>query len=129
MAADEPSWTLSDAWVLTAIAVYADPGCTLTELMSAADAMNHAIIDEGELAQGVGRLSASGLVTVVGDLFTLTGPGRALAARRRGGLMGQVQSVHSLLRQVDLQDGRWQVPPEALDAAYAAYKLRLSGSG
>ena len=124
MATSAPSWDFSDAWVLTAIAVHEAP-CSLTDVVSAADAMNHAIVMASELSQAIGRLSASGLVTVNGDQFALTDRGQALASRRKGGLIGQVKSVAALLRHVDLRDGRWPVPAGALDAAFAAYQSRL----
>lgn len=119
------SWEFSDAWVLTAIAVYGRP-CTLTDVLAAADAMNHAILTDDELAQAIGRLTASGLVTVTDGHFALTSSGGTLTARRKGGLIGQVKSVQALLRQVDLRDGRWPLPAGALDAAFSEYKLRLS---
>jgi hypothetical protein len=125
VATSEPSWDFSDAWVLTAIAVH-DAPCSLTDVISAADAMNHAIVMDDELAQAIGRLSASGMVTVTEDQFALTDRGQALTSRRKGGLIGQVKSVQALLRQVDLRDGRWPVPAGALDAAFVAYKSRLS---
>lgn len=124
MTTDEPSWVFSDAWVFTAIAVYDLAGCGLTDVLAAGDAMNHAILTEDELAQGVGRLAASGLVSVEGDCFALTTRGQALASRRKGGLMGQVTSVQALLRQVDLREGRWPVSAGTLDAAQTAYKRR-----
>jgi hypothetical protein len=127
MVTSEPTWGFSDAWVLTAIAVH-DAPCSLMDVVSAADAMNHAIVMDDELDQAIGRLSASGLVTVTEDQFALTDRGRALASRRKGGLIGQVKSVQGLLRQVDLQEGRWPVPAGALDAAVTAYKLRMSNS-
>lgn len=127
MAISEPSWDFSDAWVLTAIAVYGAP-CSLTDVVSAADAMNHLIIEDDELSQAVGRLTASGLVTVTDDHFALTDRGQALASRRKGGLIGQVESVQGLLRRVDLQEGQWPVPAGALDAAVAAYKSRMGDS-
>lgn len=127
MSTSEPSWDFSDAWVLTAVAVY-DAPCSLTDVVSAADAMNHAIVMDDELAQAIGRLTASGLVTVTDDHFALTDRGQALASRRKGGLIGQVKSVQGLLRQVDLQEARWPVPAGALDAAFTAYKLRMSNS-
>ena len=125
MTTDEPSWFFSDAWVFTAIAVRDLASCALTDVIAAADAMNHAILTEDELAQGVGRLAASGLVSVEGDRFALTAQGQALGSRRQGGLMGPVKSVQTLLQGVDLKEGRWPLAAETLDAACKAYKRRL----
>ncbi|HEX8079562.1 MAG TPA: hypothetical protein VF557_05095, partial [Jatrophihabitans sp.] len=75
-----------------------------------------------EVSQGVGRLEASGLMTVSGTCFALTSDGRALVARRTGGLFGQVRLVEALLRRHDLVDRRWRVPEGALDAAVDAYQ-------
>ncbi len=127
--ADEPAWTFGDAWVLTAIAMHGDEGCDLAGLLSAADASNHAILDEDEVSQGVGRLVASGLVTVEGQHFALTPLGKVVAGKRRGGLIGQVRSMHGLLAKQRLTEGSWRVPAGSLDAAYAAYISRTGSSG
>lgn len=76
------------------------------------------------MSQGIGRPEASGLVAVQDGHFSLTPEGQDLAARRKGGMFGQVRSVQALLERKDLRDERWIVPAGALDAAYAAYSAR-----
>ena len=127
MATEGPGWQFADAWVLTAIAVHGEAGCDLTGLLAAGDAINHAILTDAEVSQGIGRLEASGLVAVQDGHFSLTPDGQDLASRRKGGMIGQVRSVEALLKRKDLTDKRWRVPAGALEAAYAAYSGRHRG--
>lgn len=124
VANEQTSWQFADAWVFTAIAVHRDAGCDLSGLLAAGDAINHAILADDEVSQGIGRLEASGLVAVQDGHFSLTPEGQDLAARRKGGMFGQVRSVQALLKRKDLRDELWIVPAGALDAAYAAYSAR-----
>ncbi len=117
-------WAFSDAWVMTGVAISGDDGCDLTGLIAAADRCNHAILTTNELAQGVGRLAASGLLAHDDTTFRLTDEGRRLADRRQGNMFSQVSSVHRLLAGAPLTEGRWAVTDEQVDAAYAAYIKR-----
>jgi len=64
----------SDAWLLQAIAVAAsrDGSATLTEILGAADAVNHAMPTDEELHGGFSRLTAAGFVTEIDGRFGLT---------------------------------------------------------
>ncbi|HEX8081399.1 MAG TPA: hypothetical protein VF557_14405, partial [Jatrophihabitans sp.] len=63
MTTENQGWQFADAWVFTAVAISGDSGCDLTDLVAAADGINHAILTADEVSQGVGRLEASGLMT------------------------------------------------------------------
>jgi hypothetical protein len=125
---DGAAWTFSDAWVFTAVAVAGGDGCDLAELIAAADACNHAVLTTEELAQGVGRLTASALVAHDGPRFRLTAEGQELAARREGNMFSQVESVQRLLAEAPLTEGRWKMTSDDVDAAYSTYLRRQRGS-
>jgi hypothetical protein len=124
---DGAAWTFSDAWVMTGVAIAGDDGCDLAELIAAADACNHAILTADELTQGVGRLTASGLLAHDDTRFRLTAVGQQLAARRQGSMFSQVDSVRRLLAEVPLTKGGWSVSSEDIDSAYATYIKRQRG--
>lgn len=117
-------WAFSDAWLMTGVAISGDDGCDLPGLIAAADCCNHAILMTNELAQGVGRLAASGLLAHDDTTFRLTDEGKRLADRRKGSMFSQVNSVHRLLAGAPLTEGRWAVTDQQVDVAYAAYMKR-----
>jgi hypothetical protein len=121
MASETSAWDFSDAWIMTAVAINGEQGCDLAELIGAADACNHALLTDEELSRGVGRLVASGLLSHDGGRFHLTDAGRALASRRKGGMIGQVTSMEKLLARQPVTEGRWNVAPEVVSAAVRTY--------
>lgn len=123
---DQSNWTFADAWVLTAVAVSPSP-CTLTELVAAADGINHAILLDAEVDGAVGKLLGSGLLDVTPDLaLNLTPKGSALVLRRHGSLFTQVDSVLALLASVTVGDPQFSLPPGAMQHAVDAYLDRHS---
>ncbi|WP_369374452.1 hypothetical protein AB1046_08950 [Promicromonospora sp. Populi] len=103
----------------------AGAGHTLTDVIASGDACNHAIFTDEELAVGVGRLVASGLMQhATPDRLKLTPAGVKLARRRKGGLIEQVGSVLRLLGSVELVEGRWDVQADSIAAAVRAYQDR-----
>lgn len=56
-------WSFKDAWLLTALGQFGRAGCELTELLGAADALNHDVPSSQDLERGLGRLIASGLAS------------------------------------------------------------------
>lgn len=117
------AWTPADAWVMTSVAGAAEPA--LSDMIAFGDACNYAIFTNEELAIGVGRLVASGLMEpATSDRLTLTPSGVELADRRTGGLFGQVDSVLRLLSHVELVEGRWDVEVDSVTAAIRAYQDR-----
>jgi hypothetical protein len=123
----EGTWRMADAWILAAIATTAHP-CTLASLVATADGINHSIVLGAEIEHAVRHLVASDLITVSADLrFTLTAKGAALAARRRGGLFGQVDSLFDLLRRSPTaRPVDWHLPEGVLDAAVSDYMHRMT---
>jgi hypothetical protein len=73
----------SDAWIFQAIAIasHAAPA-RLSEILGAADAVNHALPTDDELHGAFARLTEHGFIAEVGDTFQLTGrvPGEVIAA-------------------------------------------------
>ncbi|MEV0954030.1 hypothetical protein [Promicromonospora sp. NPDC050249] len=109
---------------MTAVAGAAGPA--LSDVIAYGDACNHAIFTDEELAIGVGRLVASGLMEpAASDRLTLTPSGVELAGRRTGGLFGQVDSVLRLLSHVELVEGRWDVEVDSITAAVRTYQDRV----
>jgi len=76
-----------DAWMFLAIAISPrDAGPVgLSDLVAAADGVNHAIPTEDELRGGINRLIYAGLVSEYGSAFDLTDAGEAMFAKVRSG--------------------------------------------
>ncbi|MFG2040008.1 hypothetical protein [Dactylosporangium sp. NPDC048998] len=111
-------WTLSDAWIFASIAgTGPDDGCTLTQIIATADAINHAIPTEAEFVQAVPRLIAAGLVGAQpeADRYWHTPAGRALNGRD---LFGWMDAIPPALRRLgEPQDTAWSLPPGAFNRA------------
>jgi hypothetical protein len=74
------TWDETDVWVLRAVALGAVDLCAL---VGNADYLGHAILLPEEVERTVGRLAASGLLTVTdGPGFALTLTGRAVTTPR-----------------------------------------------
>lgn len=120
----EVSWQFEDAWVLTAIAISPSP-CSLTDVVAAADLLNHSILLDTEVESALQKLVGSGMVHVVTDsTFELTDDGAILVGRRRGSMFNQVHSVLSLLSAVNAGNYDFTLAPDAMHNAVAAYKRR-----
>ena len=113
-------WDQTDAWILAAIG-----GGTrhdeLSLLVGAADHYAHDIPSAADLSGSVGRLLASGLLSATDHTWEPTPAGRALWDRSTGSGYDRVVSLLSVLAAVPLVEGRWDVPPGALDRAYRRY--------
>jgi hypothetical protein len=120
-----PAWELADAWVLASVG----HGCSSTDLsrlIAAADRLHHAVPEQDEVARGVGRLSASGLVEVTTQHLAPTPAGTAVLDRGSGAGYDLVLSLLDALRPVPLVDGVWAVPPGAVEAGYRRYTHPLT---
>ena len=63
MTSDESNFLWSDAWLLEAIVLASSSGSgSLTEVIGAADAINHAILCDDEIHGGHIRLVAAGFI-------------------------------------------------------------------
>ncbi len=115
-------WTSSDAWFAATLATIGRD-TDLRDIIGAGDAINHAIFTVAEIEQAVQRLVGSGLMHEPdGGIYRLTEEGRSLVGSRKGGLIGQVSSVHKLLVTVPLSTKAWTIDPESLDAAFREYR-------
>jgi hypothetical protein len=105
-------WAWSDAWIYTAIRISdRGEGVTLSDLMTAADVVNHAYPTDAEITQAVRRLIGAGLVDVRDGRFQLTAAGASLNPRRLGGLFGQIDSYLKELRRLPVTETDWSLPP------------------
>src|SRR4051794_4045417 len=101
MADSQRGWDFADVWLLAAIGVYARP-CTLSEVVASADWINHAILLESEVEEGLGRLLGAGLVRVLEEWrFELTDEGTELWSSGAGDLHQHLASVESQLSAFD----------------------------
>lgn len=98
-----------DGWIFLAIQHGNDGNAaSLTEVIAAADWINHALPTDGELRNGVNRLIASGLVQITDLGFSLTSGGRALVGR-----LGSRSGLH---RQLDRFADEWRMPASVNNA-------------
>jgi hypothetical protein len=126
-------WTLSDAWVFSAIeGTGPDNGYTLAQIIAKADGINHAILTEAEFTQAVPRLVAAGLVGAHAetDRYWHTEAGRALYRQRmkRHGLFGWIDAIPPALRRLgEPQDTAWSLPTAVFDRATQEWLQRADG--
>ncbi|WP_213284440.1 hypothetical protein [Cellulomonas hominis] len=121
----QPAWELADAWVLASV----ERGCSstdLTRLLAAADRLHHAIPEHDEVARGVGRLAASGLLEVTAQHLAPTPAGAEVLRRGTGAGDDLVLSLLDALRPVPLVEGVWAVPPGAIEAGHRRYTHPLT---
>jgi hypothetical protein len=105
------TWTRSDAWFAATLATIGRPA-SLTEIIGAGDAINHAIFTAQEIEQAVQRLVGGALLHLpVADEFRLTTEGKDLLLKRKGGLTGQAASVRDLLERVPVAAETWTIDP------------------
>jgi hypothetical protein len=123
-------WTITDAWLLSAVAGSdATTGSTLIDVISAADAINHAIPAEEEFARSMGRLVEAGVVDadLRVDRFWLTDAGQELRGRWRGGLFGWIDTIPPGLRALGPpKDTGWALPPKVYPHAVREYQARTA---
>lgn len=119
-------WAFTDAWLLAAAAGFGRRGCSLSELLGAADAMNHDTPRADQASISLGRLCASGLITRAHGRICATRQARDLYKRRARGLFEQSASVLELLREVELIEGEWNFGPEEFDDALEIRRKRVA---
>ncbi|MBX9246205.1 hypothetical protein ICW40_15510 [Actinotalea ferrariae] len=117
---DKVSWEFSDAWILAAIGESTRHD-ELSGLVAAADHYNHSIPTEDEVSQGIGRLVASGLVTIVGRSLEPTPTGRTLLRADTRGGYEYVRWLFLSMAHVPVVEGRWDLLPGTLERAYRRY--------
>jgi len=114
-----------DAWLFLAIAISprdAKP-VGLSDLVAAADGVNHAILTEDELRSGINRLLHAGLVSEHDSAFDLTEAGEAMFAKVRSRSVRTrferlARELHGL---ADPGQPTWTPSPEAIQGAIDDY--------
>lgn len=114
------AWEFADAWIFAAIG-YRTRHDELSGLLGSADHYNHSIPTQAEVSQAIGRLTASDLVRVDGRNWRPTAEGRSLLDRAQGGGYFYVRSLLATMSGTPVVEGRWTVPPGALDRGYRRY--------
>ena len=120
------TWVRSDAWVLAVIAGYWGERCSLTDVVAAGDAINHAILMDAEVEHAVRLLLGADLIDTSERMFRLTAAGTDFVEHRRGGLVGQVDYLLPRLRRLPDLVGPWQLEPGELESAVRAYQRRAA---
>ncbi len=119
----EPAFLWSDAWILLAIALVGrDSSASLTQVVAAADAVQHAIPAREEINGAVGRLVRAGYVVPEGARLGLTESGRALDAATSVG--GKTHSARQTALEAALGAISWSAgiaPTRALRGEAALY--------
>ncbi len=114
-----------DAWMFLAIAISPrDAGPVgLSNLVAAADGVNHAIPTEDELRGGINRLLHAGLVYEHDSAFDLTEAGEAMFAKvRSGSVRAEFERLEKELdRLADPGQPTWTPTAEAIRDAIDAY--------
>jgi len=118
-----PSWTWVDAWLFAATAD-SDGGTSLSRLLGAADALNHAIPTRAELSSGLGALVSAGLIERTPDGFRTTSVGRAMKENWSGGLGRWQESLLPQLERLPRPDDLLPLTDSEVRDAYAAYAGR-----
>ena len=95
----------------------------LSDLVAAADGINHALVTEDELRGGLNRLLHAGLVSEHGSAFDLTDSGEAMFARVRSRSLrtGFDRLERELDRLSDPARPTWRPSTALIDGAIADY--------
>jgi hypothetical protein len=104
----EGRWAWSDAWFLTAACICETNPVDVVDLIGAADYINHAILLDEEINDGLMRLAAVGLVRLDGSDIAVTDQGRRLYEEASA-------AIHSVLKATDAVNralNRLNLPPE-----------------
>jgi hypothetical protein len=114
-----------DAWMFLAIAISPrepDP-VKLSDLVAAADGINHALVTEDELRGGLNRLIHAGLVSEHESAFDLTDAGGTMFARVRSrSLRTEFDRLEKELDGLtDPGHPMWTPSSEAIEGAIADY--------
>jgi hypothetical protein len=101
MVVDESaSWGPHDGWILLAVVGCGEAGGTLRDIIAVADYVNHAVPSFDDLAGGLGRLAAAGLVASGDDRYVATRDAFSLCDDPRAVLQSPVKKIHALERSL-----------------------------
>jgi len=125
-------WTSADAWILASVAITIEAsqgvsgqGPDLSEVIAAADAVNHSIPTRGELASSLGALIAGGYVEVDEGRFRLSKDGERIRKHWTGGMFAWT-SMLPALRKTERPDANFPMDQSNFDEAFRAYQRRFA---
>ena len=89
----------SDAWLMLAVGIVGEGPAPLTQVLGAADGLQHAILTREELNGAIARLSRAGYLRCAMDQLELTPVGRDLVTRagRNRSWLKQQETLERLL--------------------------------
>ncbi|HKD87486.1 MAG TPA: hypothetical protein VKB62_03045 [Streptosporangiaceae bacterium] len=122
------SWTVSDAWLLAAIALTGGAK-TLAKVIGTADAIDHNVCTEVEFCRSVGRLIAAGLIAAdpYQDRYRPTTDGAAIPKHWRKGMFTWAAAITPQLERLSQpHDASWSLPEGAYDQAVSCYRASVS---
>jgi hypothetical protein len=129
-------WTWEDGWILMAIYCAAnEDGAELSEIISVADATNHAIPMTSELSSAMTKFVQCGLISVVDNRYHIAKhflPAVRKAFEGRGGLFSSGDKGHRLLKRTKAppdQTLRVELTEAEVTTAYRNYMNRYSTRG
>jgi hypothetical protein len=126
------TWSSSDAWLLTAACMTGESHVSLTSLIGAGDALNHAIFTDDELNEGMTKLKAAGLANWDGEAIVLTDAAVRLyeqAAAPTRYMLEAMENVDQALQQIALDESKLEpveLPPDEISDAIEGYQQRVS---
>jgi hypothetical protein len=122
------TWTDTDAWVLMALGgTSEDAPSPLSEIISRADAIEHAVLEQTEFTTSAGRLAAAGLVAGGGGSYWLTVAGQELYADRTRRSGWRDNLLRGLRRLGAPRDAPLSLEPGEFDGAVSDYLGRMAG--
>jgi hypothetical protein len=136
----DEGWRWSDAWIFASLVIAGGAGrhrrapssrrpegVRLTDVLSTADHLNHAIPARQEVEAAVRRLIGADLITVTDGWFRVTPTGERLwRTRPHGGLSTTVETMHNVLtRRHPPGTAEWELDEEEHAAAVQEYAARV----
>lgn len=118
------AWRSEDAWILASLGT-GRRGMTLSQLIGAADAYNHAIPTRDEVAAALGALIGAGLAEVTADGYRATSAGLALRKRWKGGMFTWSKGLLPQLEGLPRVSEEWPLSDEDFATAYRDYRRRF----
>jgi hypothetical protein len=120
----------SDTWILVALlrATVAGSRASLSELIRAADSVNHAVITRGELETGFTRLVAAGHASVTAEGFAPSGAVREFWMKETKSWSSLYKSWEKLAQHVGAESKRsWPLPDSETEqyVSKAAYSTAI----
>ena len=130
----QPEWTFNDGWILMSVfLMHGADGASLSYLIAAADAMNHAIPTSGELTRSLTRLAKCRVLANIDGRYRIsTDYLSALTAAndKRGGLFATPEIGKKWLTKNEFEideDAEIPVTQDDVTAAFDEYRSAIRG--